>query len=264
MHSPLLHAGASRGARSCWLLAFALWACLLSGCKEELFGKIDEADANAALDVLYSEGIGATKTVVEGELWRIEVDAKDLQKAMHVTRRHGVPRERFVNMGEMFKKEGLVSTPAEMRMRYLFVVSQELSNTLSRIDGVISARVHPVMPVQDPLAEKLPPASAAIFIKHLPDADVQQMAPAIRTLVARSIEGLNVDNVSLTFFASRVSNTPPPPEPSGVLGESVVVTLAWMLGTGLVIALGLLGWQAWRHNVSPRVVALARSNSQPR
>jgi type III secretion protein J len=253
-------AGSARqSARNAWLMPLLLVAaCLLSGCKEELFGKIDEADANAALNVLYGEGINATKQQVEGEFWRIEVESKDLQRALHATRKQGVPRERFANMGDLFKREGLVATPSETRMRYLFAVSQELSNTLSHIDGVISARVHPVIPAHDPLAEKVQPASAAVFIKHLPDADVQQMAPAIRALVARSIEGLNVDNVSLTFFASRLPAAVAPVEPAGLLSESVVATLAWLLGAGLVLALALLGWQAWSHRSAPRVVALAR------
>lgn len=248
-----------RPRRPRWLLlaSMALCAGLLGGCKEELFDKIDETDANAALNVLYGEGIIATKLAAEGNTWRIEVDSKDLQRALYATRKQGVPRERFANMGELFKKEGLVSTPSEMRMRYLFAVSQELSNTLSHIDGVISARVHPVIPVHDPLAEKVQPASAAVFIKHLPDADVQQMAPAIRTLVARSIEGLNVDNVSLTFFASKMPAAVPPAETKGLLDDPLVLTLAWLLGTSLAAALAVLGWQAWRRRTEPRLMVPA-------
>ncbi len=248
--------GRARAARAPWWLLAALCLCLLGGCKEELFGKIDEADANAALNVLYGEGIHATKQPVEGGFWRIEVESKDLQRALHATRKQGVPRERFATMGDLFKKEGLVSTPSELRMRHLFAVSQELSNTLSHIDGVISARVHPVIPVYDPLNEKAQPPSAAVFIKHMPDADVQQMAPAIRSLVARSIEGLNGDNVSLTFFASRLPAAVAPLAPAEMLSESVVAILAWMFGAGLLLALGLLGWQAWQHRNAPKVIAV--------
>jgi type III secretion protein J len=216
----------------------------LSGCKEDLFARVDERDANAALGVLYSEGISATKILAEGEFWKVEVDSKDLQKALLVTRNQGIPRERFSTMGDLFKKEGLVSTPSEVRMRYLFAVSQELSNTLSHIDGVISARVHPVMPVNDPLADKVLPASAAVFIKHLPEADVQQMAPAIKTLVAKSIEGLSVEQVSLTFFATKA--VAPIPVNDESIRNTVVPSLTLLLGACLALALGLLGWQQWR------------------
>jgi type III secretion protein J len=216
----------------------------LSGCKEDLFARVDERDANAALGVLYTEGIAATKIIAEGEFWKVEVDSKDLQKALLVTRNQGIPRERFSTIGDLFKKEGIVSTPSEIRMRYLFAVSQELSNTLSHIDGVISARVHPVMPVNDPLADKVLPASAAVFIKHLPEADVQQMAPAIKTLVAKSIEGLSIDQVSLTFFATKAVTPVPMNEDS--IRNNVVPSLALLFGACLALALGLLGWQQWR------------------
>ena len=239
--------------RVSWVLAL-LGMLTLSGCKEELFSKVDETDANAALAVLYSEGIQAKKVFSESNLWRVEVDANDLQRALQATRNQGVPRERFATMGDLFKKEGLVSTPSEIRMRYLFAVSQELSQTLTHIDGVISARVHPVIPVNDPLAQKVQPASAAVFIKHLSNADVQQMAPAIKTLVSRSIEGLSVENVSLTFFAARVPAQPPPLR---VESAEAVSSLALLLAGCLALTLAVLGWQLWRKKPLAPVVFLS-------
>lgn len=244
-----------------WLLAALLTAsALLSGCKAELFGRIDEADANAALDALYSEGIVASKSPAGDNQWRVEVDEKDHQRALQVARNHGVPRERFVSMGELFKKEGLVSTPSEIRMRYLYAVSQELSNTLSQIDGVISARVHPVIPVNDPLADKVQPSSAAVFIKHLPDADLRQMAPAIKTLVTRSIEGLKVEHVSLTFFASRAQPKLVPVQQTALLagllpGDPVVSSLAVLLACCLAVTWAVLGWRLWRRPSKPQPAA---------
>lgn len=240
--------------RRSWALVL-LGMLLLTGCKEELFSKVDETDANAALAVLYSEGIQARKVLSESNLWRVEVNANDLQRALQATRNQGVPRERFATIGDLFKKEGLVSTPAEIRMRYLFAVSQELSNTLTHIDGVTSARVHPVIPVNDPLAQKVQPASAAVFIKHLPNADVQQMAPAIKTLVSRSIEGLSVENVSLTFFAARAPAEPPPLR---VDSEQAVSSLALLLAGCLALTLAVLGWQLWRKRPLASVVSLSR------
>jgi len=244
---------ARRPGMSRWPAAVVLLCMvLLAGCKAELFGKVDEADANAALTILYSEGISATKSPAGDDLWRVEVDEKDHQRALQVTRNQGVPRERFVSMGELFKKEGLVSTPSEVRMRYIFAVSQELSNTLSQIDGVTSARVHPVIPINDPLSDRVQPSSAAVFIKHLPDADLQQMAPAIKTLVTRSIEGLKVDNVSLTFFASRAPVQAVVAQPASLLpGDPVVSSLAILLACCLALTWGVIGWRMWRKPSNP-------------
>ncbi len=232
----------SRGVAA---VALGLLVALLAGCKTELFGRVSETDANAVMTVLYSEGIAATK-IADGESWRIEVDEKDHQHALIVTRNQGVPRERFATMGDLFKKEGLVSTPSEVRMRYLFAISQELSSTLSQIDGVISARVHPVIPVNDPLSDKVLPASAAVFIKHLPDADLQQMAPAIKALVTRSIEGLKVENVSLTFFSSRAPMQVVPPAPGALSDNAVVSAVALLLAACLAVTWAVVGWRLWR------------------
>lgn len=187
-----------QAVRAAWLAV----CVLLSGCKSELFGHLGEADANAVLDALYSEGVVAEKVPRDRDVWAVEVAESDLQRALRVTQERGVPRERFATMGELFKKEGLVSSPSEERLRYIFAVSQELSSTLTQIDGVITARVHPVIPANDPLGERVKPASTSVFIKHHAQADVQKMAPAIRNLVSHSVEGLSPDNVSLTFFAA--------------------------------------------------------------
>jgi type III secretion protein J len=194
--------------------AVLLGVALLAGCKSELFSRLSEADANAVLEALYSEGVRAEKVTRDREFWSVEVAESDMPRALRITKERAVPHERFATMGELFKKEGLVSSPSEERLRYIFAVSQELSKTLTQIDGVITARVHPVIPANDPLADRVKPASASVFIKHHGQADVQQMAPAIRTLVARSIEGLSPDNVSLTFFAAAPSRITPAPTSS--------------------------------------------------
>lgn len=244
-----------------------LWGCrwlvlalvvLLSACRAELFSKLDESDANAVLEVLHADGIAAYKVAGESGRFRVEVDDEFLQRALHVAREQGVPRQRFATMGELFKKEGLVSSPSEERLRYIFAVSQELSNTLSQIDGVISARVHPVIPANDPLADKVRPSSAAVFIKHRADADLQQMALAIKTLVSRSIEGLTADNVSLTFFAVSLRQASAPADAMAAAGRGSPVTAALMAVLALALAAlgGVFGFRWWRG----RQVSAARAS----
>jgi type III secretion protein J len=128
--------------------------------------------------------------------------------ALEQLRLNGMPQEKYLSIGEVFKKEGLVSTPSEERIRYIYAVSQELSNTLMQIDGVVSARVHVVIPANDPLSPNVKPSSAAVFIKHRADADLQSMAPAVKNLVMRGIEGLTYENISLSIFAAKPTPKP--------------------------------------------------------
>lgn len=194
------HAGKARLCRS-WLIAIIL-SIVLTGCDVELFSELNEQNANDILLVLKQKGISASKSQAEPGKWQISVQTDAVQDALAIVRRHGLPRPQFVSLGEVFAKEGLIATPAEERQRYAFAVSQELSNTLMQIDGVVVARVHPVIPLLDPLSERIPTPSAAVFIKHLHDADLEPMVPAIKRLVSQSIEGLDPNDVALTFSAT--------------------------------------------------------------
>jgi type III secretion protein J len=49
-------------------------------------------------------------------------------------------------MGKVFKREGFVSSPLEERARLVHAMSQEIANTINNIDGVVTARVHLVVP----------------------------------------------------------------------------------------------------------------------
>lgn len=242
------------------LFAALVLLLALSGCKVALYSNLKQQEANEMVAALSNEGIGATKTKLEGANWQVEVDEDRLSQALDVLRVQGLPAERYVSMGEVFQKQGLVSTPAEERMRYIYAMSQELSQTLRNIDGVVDARVHVVIPANDPLSEKVRPSSAAVFIKHRSDVDLRLLAPAVKDMVAHSIEGLTHDQVSLSLFeARRVARTNAPGGPAGepmVLGLFSVRTGMVLLGLLLVAALCLMAlptllrrqrqdWRTW-------------------
>jgi type III secretion protein J len=177
----------------------------LAGCKASLYSGLNESEANEIVAALSLGRIDARKERIDGAEWQVQVDEGRIGAALELLRAQGLPHERFASMGDMFQKQGLVSTPAEERMRYIFGVSQELSQTLRSIDGVVSARVHVVIPTNDPLSDKVKPSSAAVFIKHRPDADLRLLTPTVKDLVAHSIEGLSADQVSLSLFETRAA-----------------------------------------------------------
>jgi len=234
-----------------------LGVCLLCSCKSQLYSRVSERDANEILATLYSAGIRADKSTRDEKSWSVLVEEGELQHALQLLSEHGLPREPFANTGDLFRKKGLISTPSEERIRYIYAVSQELSNTLSQIDGVITARVHPVIPANDPLATRIRPASAAVFIKHRHDANLQAMAPAIKNLVMGSIEGLQYENIALTFVASEPSPDEKRAEPAnaargpinaGISGSgSSSNLLAGIVLAGLALSgLAALAERRWR------------------
>jgi type III secretion protein J len=219
---------------------------LLAGCKQQLYTSLSERDANEMIAVLAARSLQADKVATDKGDFRIELDRGDFSAAVEALRDHGLPRPKFSSIGEVFKKEGLVTTANAERLRFMFAMSEELSKTLSLIDGVVEARVHPVLPGGDPLTDKLTLASASVFIKHTADANLTLLAPAIKDLVCASIEGLTYDKVSLTFVpASKIATlrvqTPTQSSHAAQLGSSYFPFLGFGLAAGLfIVGIGLL------------------------
>lgn len=239
-----MQGGKQAPARSCRRsLCVILAIASLCACKHQLHSQISESDANEILATLYTTGIRAVKIPNGEQKWAVEVDEDDMQRALQVLHEQGLPHEQFANTGEIFKKEGLVSTPSEERIRFIYAVSQELANTLSKIDGVVAARVHPVIPANNPLASEIRPSSASVFIKHRHDANLQTMAPAIKNLVMRGIEGLTYDNISLTFVAAEEPSRRVP-DNIAVVGENRLQITVGVLSGLLLLALAALVYLA--------------------
>lgn len=225
--------------RACGVLACAL---LLAGCQQELYTDLGEASANEMIAALAAAGIDASKTDVPDHGWQVSVESSAIPAALLALKSVGLPRQPTENLGELFRKQGLVATPAEERVRYIYGAEQELERTLLDVNGVIVAHVHVVIPENDPLSDKLKPSSASVYIKYRPGIDLKMMAPMVKDLVAHSIEGLSYDNVSL-FLQSA-----PPKESSaggdaqgGLLARALSwIALALALATAAVAAILLL------------------------
>lgn len=221
-----------------WIVVLALFA--LAGCKTDLFTKQTENDANDMIAALLENGLPAGKSTGDaGKTWNVQVDEQNVVRAMAVLKAYGLPRERHVTLGEMFKKEGMISTPTEERVRFIYGVAQQLEATLSQIDGVVTARVQIVLPNNDPLATTVKPASASVFLKYRENANLAGLTAAIKNMVARSVEGLPYENVTITTVpAAPVAPAPAPVASYAALWITLAVVLLLLGGAG--------GWIAWK------------------
>lgn len=239
------------------LLAVLALALLLTACQVELYNGLTERDANEMLAILLRNGIDAEKVGATDGAMSLTVDQSRFAEAVELLNRNGYPKEQFESIGQIFKKEGLISSPLEERVRFVYALSQELSETISQIDGVLSARVHVVLPNNEMPTDTTMPSSAAVAIRYRAGVALDRLIPQIKLLVTNSIEGLAYDKVSVVLFPVDE------PSPAEQLAEfeqigplRIHVTSVgdfWMLVGGLggiaILALagcGVLGWLLMR------------------
>ena len=216
---------------------------LLTGCAEpvELQRNLAESDANEVIAELADKQVEASKRV-DKEGVTILVDKADMARSVRILTSAGLPRIAQTTFGEVFRKEGMISTPMEERARYLYALSQELEHTLSLIDGVIKARVHVVLPEKVAPGEPTLPSSAAVFIKHIDTLDPDVILPRVRKMVASSIPGLNhkTHQKLAVVFVPTASYQPAAPLPDKSAGTVKYLTIAVVLLLLLVMFAGAL------------------------
>ena len=175
---------------------------LLAGCDKEttLHSGLEERQANLVMAALLDSGIGCRKEPGEEGTWNVLVSEGRFAEAVNLLERRGLPRRPRLGIGEVFKKTGMISSPSEERIRFMDALAQDISRTISMIDGVVDARVHVVLPENDPFARNSLPSSAAVAIRSRWDADLTDLVPSVKGLVKNAIEGLAYEKIQVTIF----------------------------------------------------------------
>lgn len=229
---------------------------LLFGCDDrvELNHGLTENDANEVAAELGRYHIQAEKRNNKDGI-TVLVNGEELNRAVHILDAAGLPRPARTNLGEVFQKNGVISTPLEERARYIYALSQEVESTLSQIDGVIVARVHVVLPERIAPGEPVQPASAAVFIKYRPDLDPDVIEPRIRRMVASSLPGLAArsdKDLAIVFVPAETYQDKPTEVSFGPFRVTPQrsAQLSWLSGLIgvliLMVVAGVLGWPHWQ------------------
>lgn len=186
--------------------AMLMLACLvLSGCQVQLYGDLQEREANEVVAALQEAGIAAGKQAGAENTYAVFVDEADIAKAMRVLDSLALPNRHYDDLGSVFGKGAMFSTPLEEKARYLYAMQEDLAKTVAAIDGVLAARVHLVLPERDQLGRDVQTPSAAVFVKHMDDErhDPINHRLEIRRLVAAGVPNLDPERIIVTFFPAR-------------------------------------------------------------
>lgn len=242
-----------------WLLCITL---LLTGCKSELYTGLSEKEANAMLALLQKNQISVDKLATKLGV-TLRVENSEQAEAISILNRSGFPREQFDTIPGLFPQDTLIKSPLEELARFTYAKSQELASTLAEIDGVLSAKVHLVLPS---LADKkgkgeLPDeASASVFLKHNASMDISGYTPQIKLLVSKAVPGLSYDNISVVFFPSDTSADSSPTKAwekilfIKVEKESTtafIILVASLLLLIIALAVGLFFWYRRQQQLQP-------------
>lgn len=234
---------------------FLLLALLLTGCEKpiELNRGLSENDANESIATLGRYQIAAEKRVDKTGVTLV-IEARDMERAVNILNAAGLPRQSRTNLGEVFQKSGVISTPLEERARYIYALSQEVEATLTQIDGVLVARVHVVLPERIAPGEPVQPASAAVFIKYRAELEPDSMEPRIRRMVASSIPGLSGKSdkeLAIVFVPAEPYQDTVPVVTLGPFTLTPDEMQRWQWSAALfgIMLMGLLGWRVGQPHI---------------
>ncbi len=186
------------------LFCLVLLMCLaLSSCGgTELASGLNENEAQEALVTLQQYGVAAEKVRFgEGKdaTWSLMVPTSQMTMAGQILEQYELPRKRPSGFSEVFSQAGLIPTAMEEKAKYLLALQGELSRTFETVDRVVSARVHIVLPENNPLAEEQSAkATASVFIKYRGE-NLPLTPEEIKQMVSHSVDGLEPDQVAVVL-----------------------------------------------------------------
>lgn len=216
-----------------------LFLLSLTGCGEKAVATIStESEAIEIIGVLRENGFKAEKRPAgekKTEKWVVVLDEGyfgdgDLGSSLQVLHNYGLPRPEDPPV----KSDGLITTETTRRLQEQQRIRADIERQLRSLPNVMSAIVTLVLPPPDQAYRIQPqPATASALVVY--KGDKLFTAEQVQSMVARSVAGLNVENVSVTM-----SQQMPRPVPRSELNARRRANLLLAAGIGLIIILGFL------------------------
>lgn len=241
---------------------FLLFVALLfpTACKEILYSELSEIEANEMVAVLAIHEIVAGREADKDGAYSITVDNASIPAAVLILREAGLPKPKFESLGEIFGESGFVGTPFEQHARYIHALNQELSQTLTEIDGVVSARVTVNAPLPARFATEPELSTVSVVIRHFPAFDQQANLAKLKKIVSHAVPNLLYENVSIAFFEVQVAavevpglRASPPPIQASIIPDLIRGNWLWCLvALNGIFWLFYLAFRTNRRKVLPR------------
>jgi type III secretion protein J len=264
-------------------LSLIFFLFCLTGCENNIviINEIDEREANEIVVFLASKGIPAEKVTAvstnpggtEGAAkYSISVESSQATDAMAILNQNGLPRKKGTNLLELFSSTGLMTSDKQETIRYQAGLAEQIANMIRKIDGVIDADVQlsfpvesstPVIPGGTPVAPVK--ITAAVYVKHMGilDDPNTHLITKIKRLVAGSVTGLDINDVTVISDRSRFTDVALTPSTETLEPKAKEYVSIWsivmskssasrfrfifflLMACAIIFAL-ILGWLLWK------------------
>lgn len=200
-----------------------LFLVLATACESRrtIVNGIDEKEANEILVFLSANHINATKEQAASDssgvgsgkavLWNISLDSSQATEAMALLNQAGLPRRRSQNLLNIFSNSSLVPSGMQEKVRYQAGLAEQIGSTIRKMDGVLDADVQLSFPNEDPLnpGASKQKITASVYVKHsgVLDDPNAHLITRIKRLVAGSVNGLDLDNVTVISDRARLGES---------------------------------------------------------
>lgn len=193
--------GAAAGGVIVGMLALVFWAHRPQ--MQLLYGRLGEKDIAEVSAALQEQGV---KFEARGS--SVYVSGDQVHKVRMTLASKGIPAGDGVGF-EIFDRSNFGISDFVQRTNYSRALQGELSRTIAQLNGVRSARVMIVMPENRLLfSEQKAKPTASIFIEQSGGALGSEAVNSIRFLVANSVEGLRVDDVTVVDSRGNLLSEP--------------------------------------------------------
>lgn len=243
--------------RSSKLVAPLLALLLVTGCSIELQHGLSEDDANEIYVLLSKNGINATKVAVgDGKdmVFTIQVSKSDAAQAAELLRSNSLPRPMEKGFNH-FAKGSMVPTAAEERAMMLKAVAGEVSNALTKVDGVLETDVIVNIPENNDLTqpENKPMPSASVMLRYRPTLEGKSPVTEkeVQQFVSSAVQELKPDKVTVLLTPAQPPAADGPPESrlQDVFGLRMTAGSASefrvLVALVSIFVLGMIGLSAW-------------------
>ncbi|MNG02972.1 Lipoprotein PrgK precursor [compost metagenome] len=152
------------------------------------------------LSVLQRNNIAAVKVDTGKTGYAVKIDALDFSAAVDLLNLYSLPSRPRLQVAEMFPSDSLVASPRAEKARLYSALEQRIEQSLSVLEGVVSARVHVSYDLDaGEGGRKSPPIHLAAVVLHERDVEPQLLITDIKRFLKNSFAAVEYENVSVVL-----------------------------------------------------------------